>query len=100
MNEKFNENLRKARREKKLTQQQVADLLGVAKSTYCQYETGASEPNILRLKKLAKILETNIDSLLGLEPIDQLERDFDTLKSKFGEDRLAAYFEALKKVIE
>jgi transcriptional regulator with XRE-family HTH domain len=58
MNEKFNENLRKARREKKLTQQQVADLLGVAKSTYCQYETGASEPNILRLKKLAKILKS------------------------------------------
>ena len=67
MNEKFNENLRKARLEKKLTQQRVADLLGVAKSTYCQYETGASEPNILRLKKLAKILGTNIDTLLGIE---------------------------------
>ena len=100
MNEKFNENLRRARLEKKLTQQQVADLLGVAKSTYCQYETGASEPNILRLKKLAKILETNIDSLLGIESPEQLEKDFNRLKSKFGEDRLNAYFEALKKVIE
>ena len=100
MNEKFNENLRKARREKKLTQQQVADLLGVAKSTYCQYETGASEPNILRLKKLAKILETNIDSLLGIESPEQLEKDFNRLKDKFGEERLLAYFEALKKVIE
>ena len=100
MNEKFNENLRKARTEKKLTQQQVADLLGVAKSTYCQYETGASEPNILRLKKLAKILETNIDSLLGIESPEQLEKDFNKLKDKFGEERLLAYFEALKKVIE
>ena len=100
MNEKFNENLRKARQEKRLTQQQVADLLGVAKSTYCQYETGASEPNILRLKKLAKILETNIDSLLGIESPEQLEKDFNRLKDKFGEERLLAYFEALKKVIE
>ena len=100
MNEKFNENLRKARTEKKLTQQQVADLLGVAKSTYCQYETGASEPNILRLKKLAKILETNIDSLLGIESPEQLEKDFNRLKDKFGEKKLLAYFEALKKVIE
>ena len=100
MNEKFNENLRKARTEKKLTQQQVADLLGVAKSTYCQYETGASEPNILRLKKLAKILGINIDTLLGIEPPEQLENDFNRLKDKFGEDRLIAYFEALKKVIE
>lgn len=100
MNEKFNENLRRARLEKKLTQQQVADLLGVAKSTYCQYETGASEPNILRLKKLAKILGTNIDSLLGIESPEQLEKDFNRLKDKFGEEKLLAYFEALKKVIE
>lgn len=100
MNEKFNENLRKARREKRLTQQQVADLFGVAKSTYCQYETGASEPNIVRLKKLAKILETNIDSLLGIEPPEQLEKDFNRLKDKFGEERLLAYFEALHKVSE
>jgi transcriptional regulator with XRE-family HTH domain len=100
MNEKFNENLRKARIEKKLTQQQVADLLGVAKSTYCQYETGASEPNILRLKKLAKILGTNIDSLLGIEQPEQLEKDFNRLKDKFGEERLLAYFEALHKVTE
>ena len=100
MNEKFNENLRKARLEKKLTQQQVANLLGVAKSTYCQYETGASEPNILRLKKLAKILGTNIDSLLGIEPPEQLEKDFNRLKDKFGEERLLAYFEALHKVAE
>ena len=100
MNEKFNENLRRARLEKKLTQQQVADLLGVAKSTYCQYETGASEPNILRLKKLAKILGINIDTLLGIEPPEQLENDFNRLKDKFGEEKLLAYFEALKKVIE
>ena len=100
MNENFSENLRKARIEKKLTQQQVADLLGVAKSTYCQYETGASEPNILRLKNLAKILGINIDTLLGIEPPEQLEKDFNRLKDKFGEERLLAYFEALKKVIE
>ena len=43
MKDKFNENLREARLRKKLTQQQVADRLGIAKSTYCQYETGASE---------------------------------------------------------
>ena len=33
MKDKFNENLREARRRKKLTQQQVADKLGIAKST-------------------------------------------------------------------
>ena len=64
MKDKFNENLREARLRKRLTQQQVADRLGIAKSTYCQYETGASEPNVLRLKELAKILETVVMTVL------------------------------------
>lgn len=35
----FADNLRKARESRGLTQQQVAELLGINKSTYCGYET-------------------------------------------------------------
>ena len=34
---------------------------------------------------MAKILGTNIDTLLGIEPPEQLEKDFNRLKDKFGE---------------
>ena len=96
MKDKFNENLREARLRKKLTQQQVADRLGIAKSTYCQYETGASEPNVLRLKELARILETTGDALLGIE-IHTKSR-FEEMQKKYGTERLVAYMDAIDKL--
>ena len=96
MNGKFNENLRKARQEKRLTQQQVADLLGVAKSTYCQYETGASEPNIFKLKELARILETTGDALLGID--SAVKARFYEVQNKYGSERLLAYLDAIDKL--
>ena len=96
----FCKNLKSARIKAGMTQEQIASAVGVAVTTYSNWELGKREPNVLKIKALAKALGVTGDYLLGLEPIDQLERDFDTLKSKFGEDRLNAYFEALKKVIE
>lgn len=96
MKDKFNENLREARLKKKLTQQQVANILGIAKSTYCQYETGASEPNVLRLKELAKILETTGDALLGIEV--PIKSRFDEMQEKYGIERLVAYMDAIERL--
>ena len=96
MKDKFNENLREARLKKKLTQQQVADMLGIAKSTYCQYETGVSEPNVLRLKELAKVLETTGDELLGIEV--PTKSRFNEMLEKYGNARLVAYMDAIDKL--
>lgn len=51
-----------------LTQAQLAELVGVVPSTITQYESGARKPDIVMLKKLAKVLKTTTDALL--EPID------------------------------
>lgn len=53
------------RKEKKLTQAQVAEHLDVSVSTYTKYETGVNEPDIAMLKKLAKFFNVSIDYLLG-----------------------------------
>lgn len=42
----FNQNLKKAREQKGLTQKDVAEIIGVAKSTYSLYESGSREPNV------------------------------------------------------
>ena len=42
MNENFSKNLRKLRLEKKLTQEQVADKLGVSAQAVSRWETGGS----------------------------------------------------------
>lgn len=56
------------------TQQNVADALGLDRSTYSYYETGKTEPNIRGLKILAKLYNLTIDDLVycRYRPIDPL----------------------------
>jgi transcriptional regulator with XRE-family HTH domain len=67
MGDNFNENLKLARIRTGLTQKAIADGIGVAKSTYSLYESGRREPNVQTIKKLADILNTSADELLGME---------------------------------
>ena len=63
------------RENKKMTQNQVADILGVSSATISKYESGALEPNIESLKRLAELFEISIDELLNDE-----EKKFDISK--------------------
>lgn len=58
----------KYRKAKGWTQRELAERLGVRPPTITQYETGARKPDIVTLKKLAKILDCTTDQLL--EPIE------------------------------
>lgn len=66
----FSEQLKRARLGMNYTQQQVAELMGITKSTYCGYETGKRQPDVEKIKLLAKILQTSGDTLLetGFSP--------------------------------
>ncbi len=66
MEKRFGERLRSLRTEKKLTQKNVADLLGVSASTVGMYEQGRREPDMNALLSLAKYYDTTVDYLLGL----------------------------------
>lgn len=66
MGDKFNENLKKARIQKGITQKELAEKIGVAKSTYSLYESGNREPNVQNIKKIADILDVSADELLGI----------------------------------
>ena len=66
MGDNFSDNLNEARLAANLTQREVAEKIGVAKSTYSQYESGNREPMIATIKKLAKLLNVSADELLGL----------------------------------
>lgn len=67
MSERFNENLQKARERKNMTQKEVAEQIGVAKSTYSLYESGNREPNVQTIKKIADLLDVSADELLGID---------------------------------
>ncbi len=66
----FSQQLRAAREKKGMTQQQVADVLGIDKTTYSGYETGKREPDVFKIKALAKLFEVSGDELLetGFHP--------------------------------
>jgi transcriptional regulator with XRE-family HTH domain len=66
MGDNFNENLKLAREKKNMTQKEVADSIGVAKSTYSLYESGNREPNVQTIKKISDVLNVSADELLGL----------------------------------
>ena len=62
----FHEELKAARIKTGLTQQQIADKLGITKSTYCGYETAKRSPDLQRIKQLAKVLHVSADALLDI----------------------------------
>lgn len=59
------ESLKKIRKQYKLTQQEVAKLVGVSRSAYTYYETGKTMPTLDVLKKLSAVYSTSIDVIVG-----------------------------------
>ena len=59
------EKVKKYRENKNMTQNEVADILGVKSATISKYESNTLEPNIESIKKLAEIFEISIDELLS-----------------------------------
>ena len=63
-NMSFPEQLKRARIAAGLTQQEVADAMGITNSTYCGYETGKRQPDVQKIKQLSCILGVSGDDLL------------------------------------
>lgn len=63
----FQERLKQARLDKGLTQEQLAELIGVAKSTLNGYEKGNREPDFFKIKKLIEVLGVDANYLLCVE---------------------------------
>lgn len=61
----INQRLKQLRSENHLTQAQLAEILGIAKTTLAAYEQGKSEPNIELLIKLADYFCVTVDYLIG-----------------------------------
>lgn len=58
------DNIKLFRKERGLTQKQLADMLGIAPNTVAQYELGISQPKLEQLQKIAEALHVSIISFL------------------------------------
>lgn len=73
----LNQRLRKIRTEHKLTQQNIADALGIDRTTYTVYETGVTTPSPATLVKLSQIYNVTVGYLMGVEDNHpELKRDY------------------------
>lgn len=59
------ERLRELRKQSDLSQQDIADKMGVSKQTISQYERGVREPDLDNLLALCDIFNVSADYLLG-----------------------------------
>lgn len=62
----MNKRLKNLRTNKGVTQKEVAYAIGIALTTYANYEQGTREPSIETIVKLCKYFECSADYLLGL----------------------------------
>lgn len=76
INLSFGQNLTKYRKMCGLTQQQIADILNLNRTTYTKYETGVSEPSLEILKKIVAILGVDVNSVLGVDAFEKNLADF------------------------
>ena len=66
-NMSYGQRIKEARKNKKLTQKQLGDLLGVSKSTISSYEKCNREPNVENIRALASLLDVNADYILDVQ---------------------------------
>lgn len=59
--------IKKLRLNKGYTQKEVADLLGISRSTYCCYEIGRISPDLNTIRKLSEIFNVHYTELLEPE---------------------------------
>lgn len=85
------ENLKKYRILKDLTQEDVAEFLGITAQSVSKWERGESYPDITFLPALANIFETSVDLLIGMDTIRAEETRFNIHKKAVGYQRSGDY---------
>ena len=87
----FPKRLAELRKTRQLTQQSLADAIGINVSQLKRYEAGTSQPTLTVLRKLAVTLSVSADLLLfdkgEREPDDDLKLQFETVSRMSNEDK-------------
>ena len=68
---KLDENIKRMRKERSLTQEALANALGVTVGAVYKWEADLSSPEIGMLVRIADLFDTSVDTLLGYEMADK-----------------------------
>lgn len=70
----FGEKIKKLRKQKNWTQDQLAEKLFISRTAVSKWESGKGYPNIDSLKDIAKLFDKTVDDLLSSEEIIELAK--------------------------
>ena len=68
---KINLRISELRHKKKITQQELSDVVGVSFQTISKWENGSVMPDITYLPMLAEYFEVSVDQLIGIVPLSE-----------------------------
>ncbi|MDR0859298.1 MAG: helix-turn-helix domain-containing protein [Oscillospiraceae bacterium] len=97
MSIKISENLKKLRRSHDLTQEELADIVGVSAQSISKWERGDNFPDITLLPAIANFFEVTLDELVGMSEIRGEKRIAD-LKALTEERKTKAVSDYQRKV--
>lgn len=70
----FSEIFKGFRKNKHMTQEQIAEVLGVSPQAVSRWETSVTFPDVTLLPTIAKYFETTVDELLGITVARRLQK--------------------------
>ena len=68
----FHENLLQLRKLKNLTQEDIAEKVGVSRQAVAKWESGETTPDLERARLLAQVLGVSLDDLTNYEPKENM----------------------------
>jgi len=90
------------RKAKGITQEQLAQFMGVSKASVSKWETGQSYPDITLLPQLAAFFNISIDELIGYEPWmakEDIRKLYHSLSAQFGEKPFQQVMDQCREII-
>ena len=79
----INKRIKDARLQKNITQEDLAEYLGVTRQTISSWETGKSYPDIISVIKMSDIFDISLDKMLKEDKqlVNNMQKQMDTVKS-------------------
>lgn len=97
----LNDQIRLIRKFNGYTQQQIADILKIDRSTYASYEIGRNRPDIAVLQNFAKIFKVTVDYILNLteDSVYRLRDDTNEFNKERHKNLLLSELSADEKIL-
>lgn len=96
---KIGENILHKRKERGITQEELAEFMMVTKASVSKWETGQSHPDILLLPKLATFFNISVDELIGYDPdlsSAQIQKFYINLENRVPDAGMDSIIEEIK----